>query len=785
MSTNTLEVKTGCLRVGNALLPLTKMEVTGHITGLLQRTRVCQTFHNDHNVPLEAIYIHPLPPRAAVHGFRLAIGDRVVEGVVQERAQARQAYAEAVAQGHRAALMEEDRSDIFTTTVGNIAPGERVSISFELSGPLEFLGSTASLRFPMVVPEVYISGRPLGGPDVGDGTAADTDAVADASRLTPPRLAPGAANPVDLRLSFTVDPAGLRVDAIDSLCHFAKTRLRDDGCTEISLLPGVERMDRDFVVRLKLKEGTLQTTLISDPATGSFALTVVPPLNESAAHLAPRDLVIVLDRSGSMKGFCMTAARRAAARIVESLTPRDRFALVAFSSNCQMLDPHLVPAGARNQQRALEFLAGLEANGGTRAWIALDQALKLLRSETTADRSILFLTDGDVGNDAELGVRAASGVRVHTVGIGCNLRAGVLESMARISGGLCTLIPDQSTLQEALRDLHQRLGRPLWLGLSVRGVSPDEQAPRFWDVWEGVPTTFFGRASYLGLEATVEGWQADIKGPMAQRVMVVERDDLVIHRSWARARLLELDDLWTIGKVQEGELVALSVQAQVLCRFTAFSAIDRSEVVADSPLMRTVVQPVEPTLRANRDALPLPPAVRSRRAPLMGSAPASPPVGKRVGILSKRDAQGPLGEKPTLGGRNPNLSAEAPPASARRPSLRDEQAAPPPGRACSPPPPPPPPPWRAKREAPPSVWRLLLELLDELLSAPPERRASLVETMIDRLAEHARRQPAGQDSLACRDVMSLLVDLQRAVGDARDAKPVAQALRTVLVPLAG
>jgi Ca-activated chloride channel family protein len=800
MSTETFERRFGTLMAGAASLPLTKMEVAGAITGLLHHTKVCQTFVNDHQVPLEAIYTHPLPPKASVHGFRLVIGERVVEGRVQERRAARRAYSQAVAQGHRAALLEEERRDIFTTTVGNIAPGEQVSISFELSGPLEFLESTASLSFPLVVPELYISGAPLGGGDVGDGTASDTDSVPDASRITPPRLAPDAANPVNLQLSFLVDPAGLELESVESLAHATRTRRRGDGSYEISLLPGLERLDRDFLVRLKLREGSLQTTLVHHPESGAFALTVVPPLNSSDS-LPPRDLVIVLDRSGSMQGWSMTAARRAALRMVESLTPRDRFNLIAFDDQLSLFEPGLVPAEARAQQRAAEFLAGVDSRGGTEARPAIERALRMLKGESASDKTVLFITDGDVGNDSELVVQAARGVRVSTVGIGLNSRAGVLQSMAQTSGGLCSLIPEESTLEETLRHLHQRLGRPHWMGLGLPGVDMEQPAPRYWDVWQGVPVTFFGQAAELGDQVTVEGWLAGVDGGQySHKVSVQRRPDPVIHRSWARARLLELDDLWTIGKAEQQELVKLSEEAQVLCRFTAFAAIDLTETVANSQQSKTVVQPVEPTLQisGSRGLAP----THSQARPPMSPMPCPQPLASalpgglaggggapdpeawaddEVGLFAGTSEAFTFAEEqadfdqqafpPQLFGEPaPVVRLESPPPScgsrARKalPAVKDASKA------------------RPARTA--SIWRRLLRLLEQLLVALMGQKLALLEQMIEQLGEHARQTPMSpSEETTVREVMSLLVDLQQTVQEGQEEKGQVEAVRSVLKSL--
>lgn len=789
MTTQPIERRAATLKAGDRSLPLTKMVISGSITGLLHRTKVRQTFVNDHDVPLEAVYTHPLPPKAAVHGFRLVVGERVVNGTVQERGKARKAYSQAVAQGHRAALMEEERSDIFTTTVGNIAPGETVSISFELSGPLEFLESTASLRFPLVVPEVYISGRPLGEGEVGEGVALDTDSVPDASRITPPRLAHGAPNPVDLRLSFTVDPAGLKLVEVKSLCHFAKTSRRLDGLYEISLLPGMERMDKDFVVQLSLKENSLQTTLVHHAESGTFALTVVPPLRSGEA-VHPRDLVIVLDRSGSMQGWSMTAARRAAARMVESLTSSDRFNIIAFDDRCELFSPALVTADARQQQLALEFLSKVDSRGGTEARPAIEKAISMMNRENCRDKTVLFLTDGDVGNDAELVVRSAAGIRVSTVGIGPNSRAGVLESMAKTSGGLCTIIPEETTLEESLRHLHQRLGRPHWMGLSLRDHKDPDPAPRFWDVWEGVPTTFFGKAERLPETVEVVGWLAS-QGRQSQKVEVLRRDDLVIHRSWARARLLDLDDMWTIGKALPADLIKVSVEAQVLCRFTAFVAIDEVEKVENTESLRTIVQPVEPTLKAESQALPgselrgKPILSRSRWeaspiadvSPLDFEAPsdfddldccdefaAESWVDDAAEYLEEPPSPAPMAPSPMISGAveaaRRGLDAARGLFKKKSP-LSQSQADP--------------------SEVHTSFWAQLLDDLEGLNKLTGKAQKSWLATIISEVGKHHRGLSSGSpQALVSQQVMSLLVDLEKAFERGEDGEVFLTTLRAVV-----
>lgn len=635
------ETATGTLKAGSHTLPLQEMDVRGHVHGLLYSATVKQTFRNDRDERLEAVYVFPLPPKAAVHGFRLTIGDRVIEGVIQERAQARKAYQAAIQKGHRAALMEEERSDVFTTTVGNIGPDEEVTISFELSGPLSCFGNTARLRFPLVVAEVYVPGDMLAGPSVGSGTTTDTDLVPDASRITPPRLASGADNPVKLSLNFEVEGAGLKVDSVESTCHFARIKKSRNGNHRVSLLPGVERLDKAFVMELKLAEDSLQTSLLVDRVNQVFALTVVPP-RLAEKNPCPRDLMIVLDRSGSMDGWNMVAARQAAARIVESLTPEDSFGIIAFdTTNEHFHRGRMCPADAFFKMKASEFLRKVEARGGTEVCAALQAAHAYFDRDNGRDAHILLITDGAVGNDAYVMQLAQAGVRISTVGIGYAAREGLLTRIADASGGLSSLIPNEADLDNSLVDLHRRLGRPFWMGLSVAGSDEALRSPKFWDVWEDVPTTFFGRFSELPEEVEVSGWLAS-NGNYTETVVPVDTEDEVVYRAWARSRLLDLEDLFLVGKRRPDELVSLSIQAQVLCRFTAFAAIDVEAKVDTQTELRSVAQPVESTL-------------------------AKKPAMRRKGLVSPGLSMKSALYKPPMGGGQRggmSLGFSAPPSSA-------------------------------------------------------------------------------------------------------------------------
>ena len=203
----------GALTTEKGPLPLKALDVQARVIGLLAETTIRQTFVNTHPEPLEATYIFPLPDRAAVTRFRLEVAGRIVEGQLKERGAARQEYDRAIREGHRAAITEEERAGVFTMRVGNLPPGETATVHLTLAGPLPYADGEATFRFPLVVAPRYIPGAPLSGPSVGDGVAPDTDAVPDASRISPPVLLPGFPNPV--RLALSVEFLGAEQQASD------------------------------------------------------------------------------------------------------------------------------------------------------------------------------------------------------------------------------------------------------------------------------------------------------------------------------------------------------------------------------------------------------------------------------------------------------------------------------------------------------------------------------------------------------------------------------------------
>lgn len=629
----------GCLKTDRGLLPLAAMDVDARVAGIVAAIDVAQTFVNTTGTAIEATYIFPLPDRAAVHRFRMEVAGRVIEGVVDERGAAREQYEEAIAKGHRAAITEEERAGVFTLRVGNLMPGEAATVRLSLVGPLPVDDGEVTFRFPLVVAPRYMPGAGLGGDQAGLGMADDTDLVPDASRISPPVLLPGVANPVRLGIRVAIEDASIA--GLASSLHAINTRNSDARVIEIQ--PG-EKLDRDFILRWRVGGRELASSLVcvddADGKAGTWMLTFTPPSTTALAQ-KPRDVVFVLDRSGSMEGWKMVAARRACARMIDTLTSRDRFAVIAFDDLIESIPgAALSDATDRTRFRAVEAIAKIEARGGTELARPLASAAALLAGYDDRERVIVLVTDGQVGNEDHI-LRelapALKNTRMFALGIDQAVNAAFLRRLASAGGGLCELVESEDRLDAVMAKVHRRIGMPVATELDLKasgldltkGTVTPKKLP---DVYAGAPVVVFGRyGGTAPTDASIKVTGTSFGDPLT---LTIARDPVTrgpsgwLAASWARAHIRDLEDRYAAGdRSLESQIVKVSKQFSVLSRFTAFLAIDRSEIVNAGGTLAQAVQPVETP--AGWEMQTRGPTLR--RSPMMAQAsmmpPGAPPLG--------------------------------------------------------------------------------------------------------------------------------------------------------------
>ena len=527
--------------------PVLATEVELRVTGMVVRAVVRQHFTNPSGEWAEGVYVFPLPEDAAVDHLKMRVGDRVIEGVVQERMAAKTTYEAAKKQGQRASLVEQERPNVFTTSVANIPPGAAIEVEIQYQQAARYDAGRFGLRFPMVVGPRYIPGVPIAGTS-GTGWAPDTDAVPDASRITPPVAHPsrGPINPVTLRVEL--DP-GVPLAAVESPSHAIHTKPLSGGRWEIELQQGSVPADRDFELAWTPVPGTAPTTavLTEQKADELFALLMVlPPVMPVSRDRLPREVVFVLDHSGSMAGASIEQAKAALKLALGRLQPTDSFNVIRFNHRTDGVFARSEPASRPRLAEAERYVDAIRADGGTEMLPAL---LRALDGGEHADRlrQVIFLTDGAVGNEERLfqAIRERLGdSRLFTIGIGSAPNSHFMREAARLGRGTFTYIGNPTEVQQKMTALFHKLESPVLadVRLELPGAAEFEILPGLIpDLYVGEPIVVAVRARGLPSEAVVRGrfgttpWESRVSlhqaGPGA---------GLSVH--WARAKIAALLD---------------------------------------------------------------------------------------------------------------------------------------------------------------------------------------------------------------------------------------------------
>ena len=581
--------------------PLKHTEVTAEISGFIARVTLTQKFTNPYPDPIEAVYTFPMSDRAAVDRMMMRIGDRLIKGVVKEREEARRIYEAARQAGKAASLLDQERPNIFTQSVANIMPKANIDVTISYVEYLKYEEGEFEFSFPMVVGPRYIPGSPTGH---------GTDQVPDAGRITPPITPEGTRAGHDISLTVLLD-AGLSIQSIHSVLHKVEVERPTDAKAIVRLAKRKEIPNRDFVLKYAVASEAIEDAVLTHHGDkgGFFTLVLHPPKRVAADEATPKEMIFVIDCSGSMRGFPIEKAKKTMQLCIERMNPKDTFNLISFAGGTGYCFREPRPNTRESRAQALKYLRELEGRGGTEMMGAIRAALAGPYDDTHL-RVVCFMTDGFIGNDMAILDeirRTAKSARVFSFGIGNSVNRFLIENMAKEGRGAAAIVTLESKGDEAAERFHKRIHRPVLTdisvdfgGLAVTNVYPDPKALP--DLFSAEPVVLKGRYGEAGAGAvTIRGKTA--RGPFERTLDVTlpeaRKEHDVLAPLWARARIdaLMAED-W--AGIQHGQpdkdvkqkVTRLGLEFSLVTQFTSFVAVEEKVINKDGKPQRVEV-PIE------------------------------------------------------------------------------------------------------------------------------------------------------------------------------------------------
>jgi Ca-activated chloride channel family protein len=570
--------------------PRLATDVVIDVNGPIIRTRVTQRFQNPSQGWVEGTYVFPLPENSAVDTLKMQIGDRFIEGEIKAREEARKVYEEAKAAGKKTALLEQQRPNIFTNQVSNIGPGETIVVQIEYQSSVHQSGGEFSLRFPMVVAPRYTPDPIVQTVDLDPASGyAVNDPVPDRDKIAAPVLDPAGSakiNPVTLTVNLN---AGFPIGTVTSPFHQTDIQTVDDMARKISLKSGSVPADKDFALSWNAVAGkTPNAGLFRETQDGKTYLLgfVTPPSGVSETDTpAKREVIFVIDNSGSMAGPSIEQARDSLALAISKLKAEDKFNVVRFDDTMEVHFPSLVYATPDKREDAIAFVRGLTADGGTEMLPALEAALRTQGPvEPGALRQVVFLTDGAIGNEAQLFEEISKNrgdARVFTVGIGSAPNTHFMTKAAEIGRGTFTLIGSEDQVAARMGELFAKLENPVMTDIAVRfdGANAQNITPNpMPDLYRGEPVVLTAE-----LDGATPAGTLQITGKSGNQPWRIEMDVAKasegkgIAKLWARRKIGDLEaNAYAVNDpaALDKQIETVALAHHLVSRVTSLVAVD-------------------------------------------------------------------------------------------------------------------------------------------------------------------------------------------------------------------
>ena len=599
------------------------------ITGNINRVIVEQVFTNPSDKWAEGVYVFPLPEDSAVDQLRMYVDERVIEGQIHEKEEAKKIYEKAKSEGKSASLVEQQRPNIFTTNVANIAPGGKIKVAIEYQQAVSISNNRYSVRFPMMVGDRYIPGAPIYTPDDSLGTSLNTNEVKDASKITPiseTHVRALVDENFETNLPVRIDiylNAGFDIDTLNSTYHKVRTESLNQ-TTKYITLAEASQLDRDF-------ELTWSANRSNEPEVALFAqendnnvylmLMAIPPKNEVFKRSdRPRELIFIIDSSGSMSGDSMRQAKDSLYNALERLKPTDRFNIIDFDSEFEPLFDSAMMASKFHMSEARGFIRKIDADGGTEMYNPIDFALKSRDSESKNYlRQIVFITDGQSSNEASIFNNVSYNIqndRFFTIGIGSAPNSYLLTKLADFGRGAFTYIGSQQEVSQKMNRLFEKLESPALTDIQVNfppEITSELAKDVIHDLYAGETITAAFKMNALPDSLEITGKTID--GEFNKTITIDKISGTSgIDILWASRKIDRLTDIFNntfsskATELAKKDVTEIALDYHLVSRFTSLVAVDitpvrpeNEELITQAIIKKAKANGLEKEIELNED----------------------------------------------------------------------------------------------------------------------------------------------------------------------------------------
>ncbi len=577
-------------------------DIKMQITGLTARVRVSQTFKNNHDQWMEGKYLFPLPDKAAVDHLTMKIGQRLIEGEIKEKQQAKKIYQAAKISGKKASLIEQQRPNLFTNSVANIGPYETIEVIIEYQQDIHYDRDQGfSIRFPMAITPRYqpnsvyresfqastAISQNLTKQHSDYNSSGFINQMSQVKMLFPTTDERQQSTNTNIaNIQVTLD-AGLPIETLLSPSHKISHQQKSESSYEIEFSNHKVYADRDFILNWKAYSSQQPRAAIFAERKfdeNYLSIMIMPPsVDTPDSQLINRELIFVIDTSGSMGGDSIRQARNALQFGISTLSENDTFNIIQFNSSTSQLFQRARQASSNNIQMAQSYVNRLKANGGTEMYSAIEASLDG-RSDHASLRQVIFLTDGAISNEAQLFESISNRLgdsRLYTVGIGSAPNSFFMKKAARFGRGSFTFISDISQSSIKMTQLFKSISRPQLTHINVQwpeGLQSEIWPNKIPDLYDGEPLWLKAKVTELAGKVQISGrlsdilWQSDLSltNPKQQGGVAV---------LWAREKIASIMNSAFHGVIddkQKQQVIDTAIKHHLVSRFTSLVAVDKT-----------------------------------------------------------------------------------------------------------------------------------------------------------------------------------------------------------------